>query len=68
METRKHTKWLLEQVDNGLFDQYSLILNLLNFMSESDVEQFCEQYGYNAVVEESEEETEETEEEESEEE
>ena len=68
METRKHTKWLLERVDNELFDQYSLILNLLNFMSESDVEQFCEQYGYNAVVEESEEETEETEEEESEEE
>ena len=66
METRKTTKWLLDQVEQGLFDNEKLILDLLNFMSESDVDQFCAQYGYEEEIEEEEieeeEETEETEE------
>jgi len=55
METRAFTKLLLAMVENGL-DKDALILNLLNYMSESDVKDFCDQYGY---TEESEEESEE---------
>ena len=58
METRKTTKSLLEQVEQGLFQNETLIRELLCFMSESEVKEFCEQYGY---IEETEE-TEETEE------
>jgi hypothetical protein len=44
--TRKHTRYLLEQVEQGRFDNETLIRDLLNFMSESDVKEFCEQYDY----------------------
>ena len=56
METRKTTKWLLNQVEQGLFQNETLIRDLLNFMPESDVKEFCDQYGYTEEIEEEEEE------------
>ena len=65
METRKTTKWLLDQVEQGLFHNETLIRDLINFMSESDVDRFCAQYGYEESEDE-ESEDEESEDEESE--
>jgi hypothetical protein len=64
MDTRKHTKLLMERVDDqwqpkkddqGSHYMRNLIRDLLDFMSESDVEEFCDQYGYNEYADEEEE-------------
>lgn len=39
---RKYTKKLLDLVDDNIIDHYTLIRDLLNWMSESDVKQFFE--------------------------
>lgn len=39
--TRKYTTKLLEMVAEGDVDPERLILNLVNFMSERDVKEFC---------------------------
>ena len=56
METRKTTKWLLDQVEQGLFQNETLIRELLCFMSESEVKEFCEHYDLAETEEETEEE------------
>ena len=44
---RKYTNKIIEMVDEGMFDRDMLIRDLLNYMSESDVENFYDQYyGY----------------------
>lgn len=44
---RKYTNKIIEMVDEGLIDRDMLIRDLLNYMSESDVENFYDQYyGY----------------------
>ena len=44
---RKYTNKIIEMVDEGLVDRDMLIRDLLNYMSESDVENFYDQYyGY----------------------
>lgn len=42
--TRIYTKKLLDLIDEGVVDKDTLILNLLNWMSEDYVEEFYEQY------------------------
>lgn len=39
---RKYTCAVLELCDNGFLDQKTLIQDLLGWMSEDDVKQFCE--------------------------
>ena len=39
--TRQYTTKLLEMVAEGDVDPERLILNLVNFMSEQDVKEFC---------------------------
>ena len=67
METRKHTKLLMDRVDDqwqpkkedhGAHYMRTLIRDLLNFMSEDEVKEFCTQYGYIEETEESEEDAE----------
>lgn len=41
---REYTKKLLDLIDEGCVDKDSLILNLLNWMSEDFVKEFYEQY------------------------
>jgi hypothetical protein len=41
---RIYTKKLLDLIDEGIVDKDSLILNLLNWMSEDFVKEFYEQY------------------------
>jgi len=41
---RIYTKKLLDLIDEGVVDKDSLILNLLNWMSEDFVKEFYEQY------------------------
>ena len=62
METRKYTRLLMARVDDqwvpekgGDGDHYmrNLIRDLLNFMSEDDVKEFCTQYEYIEETEES---------------
>ena len=44
---RKYTNKIIEMVDEGMVDRDMLIRDLLNYMSESDVENFYDQYyGY----------------------
>lgn len=38
--SRKYTVALLDALEQGLFDKDALIADLLNWMSENDVEQF----------------------------
>ena len=56
METRKYTKLLLNRVSEGSFHKETLIRDLLNFMSEDDVKEFCEHYDLAETEEETEEE------------
>ncbi len=42
--TRTYTKKLLDLIDEGVVDKDTLILNLLNWMSEDYVKEFYEQY------------------------
>ena len=42
---RKYTGKILEMVDEGIVDHHMLIIDLLNWMSESDVKEF-----YNRVL------------------
>ena len=42
---RKHTCKIIELVDEGILDRDELIRDLLNWMSEADVEEFAENYG-----------------------
>ena len=42
--TRIYTKKLLDLIDEGVVDKDTLILNLLNWMSEDYVKEFYEQY------------------------
>lgn len=47
MKIREYTNKIIEMVDEGLIDRDILIRDLLNYMSESDVENFYDQYyGY----------------------
>lgn len=41
---RAYTAALLELVDEGAVDRDSLIQDLLGWMSETDVEEFCDRY------------------------
>lgn len=41
---RKYTNKIIEMVDEGMVDRDMLIRDLLNFMSESDVEDFYDSY------------------------
>lgn len=41
-------------IDEGCFDQETLIRDLLNFLSDAEVGQFMEQYGYSEIFEEEE--------------
>jgi len=41
---REYTKKLLDLIDEGVVDKDTLILNLLNWMSEDFVKEFYEQY------------------------
>jgi hypothetical protein len=56
--TRTYTKKLLDLIDEGVVDKDTLILNLLNWMSEDFVKEFYEQY-YSDLYEEDEDENEE---------
>jgi hypothetical protein len=42
---RKYTNKIIEMVDEGLLDRDTLIRDLLNYMSESDVKDFYESLG-----------------------
>jgi hypothetical protein len=54
--SRKYTNMLLEMAEEGgALDSYVLIRDLLNYLSEAEVQDFAEQYGY---IEEEEEEDE----------
>lgn len=53
---RESTCRLLELVDEGVVDRYELILALVNWMSESDVAEFCQRNGYFESEEETDEE------------
>jgi hypothetical protein len=44
MKTREYTNKIIEMVDEGLIDRDMLIRDLLNYMSESEVENFYDQY------------------------
>ena len=44
MKTREYTNKIIEMVDEGLIDRDMLIRDLLNYMSESDVSDFYDQY------------------------
>lgn len=41
---RKYTNKIIEMVDEGMFDRDMLIRDLLNWMSESDVQEFYDSY------------------------
>ena len=41
---RKYTNKIIEMVDEGMVDRDMLIRDLLNYMSESDVEDFYDSY------------------------
>ena len=43
---REYTKKIIQMVDEGLWDRDELIRDLLNYMSESDVKDFYESYGW----------------------
>ncbi len=60
--TRTYTKKLLDLIDEGVVDKDTLILNLLNWMSEDFVKEFYELY-YESDKEEEDEDEEEEEEE-----
>lgn len=57
---REYTKKLLDLIDEGVVDKDTLILNLLNWMSEEFVKEFYEQY-YESDFEEDEDEEDEEE-------
>lgn len=38
---REYTNRLLELVDNGIVDEYDVIIACLNYMSEDDVRDMC---------------------------
>jgi hypothetical protein len=44
--TRESTKRILELLDDGVFDAKTLVRDLLNYMSESDVAEFAHDNGY----------------------
>lgn len=47
MKTREYTNKIIEMVDEGMVDRDMLIRDLLNYMSESEVANFYDQYyGY----------------------
>lgn len=48
---RKNTKELLRMVEEGCFNREELIRDLLNFLSDAEVGQFMEQYGYEDTFE-----------------
>lgn len=54
--SRKYTVALLDALEQGLFDKDALIADLLNWMSENDVEQFVRFCDLLSVEEEDEEE------------
>jgi tRNA(Ile)-lysidine synthase TilS/MesJ len=60
MTQRAYTRSLLSDVSEGMFDKDNLIRDLLNWMSEKDVEEFCQA---NDIYSESEDEDEEDEDE-----
>lgn len=43
--TRRATTYILELLEQGVLDRDTTIVNLLNFMSEDEVQQFAEIYG-----------------------
>lgn len=49
---RKYTNMLLEMVDENSINAEILIRDLLNYLSEAEVEQFMEQYGYAEIEDE----------------
>ena len=44
MRTREYTNKIIEMVDEGLIDRDILIRDLLNWMYESDLEEFYDYY------------------------
>ncbi len=53
-QIRKYTSLVLDFVDQGVLDQKTLIRDLLCWMDESEVKEFCEKY---ELIEEEEDET-----------
>lgn len=45
-EPRKNTNYILELMDDGIIDGDSLARDLLEWMSEDEVTEFCRVYGY----------------------
>jgi hypothetical protein len=46
---RKYTNQILEDIDNGLFDPYSVLKSCLTYMSEQEVEDMLISEGYYEV-------------------
>lgn len=46
--TRKYTNKLLDLINQGVLDKNELIVNLLIWMSEDDVEKFYKMYEYDS--------------------
>ena len=52
---RAYTNAVLEAIEGGVVDTDTLVRDLLNFMSEHDVREFCEHYLSDIISEEDEE-------------
>ena len=50
--SRLYTNKLLEMVNDGVIDCVELISNLVQYMSEDEVKDFCEYNGYDEYMEE----------------
>ena len=49
---RAYTNAVIEAVESGVVDTDTLVRDLLNFMSEHDVQEFCEHYLSDVISEE----------------
>jgi hypothetical protein len=53
-KARKNTIELLNLLDEGVLDEKKLVKDLLNYLSEAEVTEFMESYGYKDSLEEGE--------------
>jgi hypothetical protein len=51
---RKNTKELLGLIAEGLIDREEIVIDLLNYLSDAEVGEFMEKYGYAEIFEEEE--------------
>ena len=49
---RVYTNALIELIDSGIIDPTELVNNLVQYMSEDEVKDFCEFNGYDEYIEE----------------